>query len=152
MDRTTTAESLNSRIEKSVPFIRYTGADNLIPYLNIRFALLNIETRYRTEHNTDDLEDEDIWHFYKNNIDCCCSSCDIPGAIERHRRGVHDYRDEHESSSSNDTDQDRDEMEIDEDTREVAATPVAVQVTGVTRDGQETLMITTVEHESTMDS
>ena len=62
-DRSTTAESINARIERSVPFIRYVKGENLIPFLNIRFALLNIATRYLRKHATEDLEDADIWVY-----------------------------------------------------------------------------------------
>ena len=63
-DRTTTAESINARIEKTVPFIRFVKGENLTPFLNIRFALLNVATRYRRKYQVDDLEDADLWAFY----------------------------------------------------------------------------------------
>ena len=53
-DRSTTAESINARIERTVPFIRYVKGENLIPFLNVRFGLLNVATRYRRNNATDD--------------------------------------------------------------------------------------------------
>ena len=80
VDRTTTAESLNARLGKSVPYLRFVKEDNLIPHLNIRFALLNITTRYRRKHKTDDMEDEDVWEFFKETVPCACESC-FPDAV-----------------------------------------------------------------------
>ena len=79
-DRSTTAESINARIEKTVPFIRYVKGENLIPFLNIRFALLNIATRYRRQYATDDLEDADLWQFFRNTVQCACLMCTEQGA------------------------------------------------------------------------
>lgn len=68
LDKSTTAESINSRIEKSVPSLRFLKAENLIPHLNIRLALLNLTTRYRRSNQTDGLEDADIWDQYGVNV------------------------------------------------------------------------------------
>ena len=75
VDRTTTAESFNARLEKSVPYLRFVKAENLIPQLNIRFALLNIASRYRRRFRTDDLEDCDLWEFFRETVPCLCEGC-----------------------------------------------------------------------------
>ena len=53
-DRSTAAVSINARIKRTVPFILYATSDNLIPFLNIRLALLNVATRYRLQYATGD--------------------------------------------------------------------------------------------------
>lgn len=78
-DRTTTAEAINSRLERAVPFLRYVNGDLLVPHLSIRFALLNIATKYRRVNGTDDLEDEDLWSYFKSSIQCNCECCEPDG-------------------------------------------------------------------------
>ena len=92
-DRSTTAESINARIERSVPFIRYVKGENLIPFLNIRFALLNIATRYRRKHATEDLEDADIWAYFKDTVMCSCDMCTVKGAMQVSERDMREYVD-----------------------------------------------------------
>ena len=91
VDRTTTAESLNARIEKSVPYLRFVKEQNLIPHLNIRFALINVVTRYRRRYQTDDLEDVDVWEYFKETVPCACESCSPESvtAIEARENGAY---------------------------------------------------------------
>ena len=91
LDRTTTAESFNARLEKSVPYLRFVKAENLIPHLNIRFALLNVASRYRRRYKAQDLEDCDLWEFFKDTVPCNCEGCrdDAIDAIEA--RDVAEY-------------------------------------------------------------
>lgn len=74
-DRTTAAESLNARIETTVPQIRTLGSDHFVPYLNERFALLNTAILPRRHVNTDDVEDEDFHSFLRSYLICACCSC-----------------------------------------------------------------------------
>ena len=92
LDRTTTAESFNARLEKSVPYLRFVKADNLIPHLSIRFALLNVATRFRRKYRVQDLEDKDIWEFFKDTVPCQCNGCsnDAVTAIETRRVSEYD--------------------------------------------------------------
>lgn len=90
-DKSTTAESINARIEKSVPYLRFLKAENLIPHLNLRFALLNVTTRYRRMHQTDDLEDSDMWEYFKDSVACDCVVCSIDGHKCLEVRDLVDY-------------------------------------------------------------
>ena len=36
---------------------------------------LNVATRYRRKYQVDDLEDADLWAFFKDNVQCSCHSC-----------------------------------------------------------------------------
>lgn len=97
-DRTTTAEAINSRLERVVPFLRFVNGDLLVPHLSIRFALLNIATQYRREYGKDELEDEDLWAYFRTVIDCKCVCCDNDGVSainvrneERYGLSVPDY-------------------------------------------------------------
>ena len=89
--RSTTAESINARIERTVPFIRYVKGENLIPFLNIPFALLNVATRYRRQYATDDLEDADMWEFFKSSVTCVCHMCTLEGAQSILQRDEREY-------------------------------------------------------------
>ena len=91
-DVTTTAESINARLEKTVPYLRYVSGENFIPYLNIRFALLNIATRYRKMHQIEDLEDEDLWKYFKEVVECECWSCSTISVTRIDERDEHEYQ------------------------------------------------------------
>lgn len=106
-DRSTTAESINTHIENSVPYLRFLKGENLIPHLNSRFALLNVTTR-RT-NQTDDLEDADIWEYFKETVTCDCAACcpEIKKAVDirdesdydilPYQQGVHQIQVERDS-------------------------------------------------------
>ena len=91
MDKNTTAESLNARLEKSVPYLRFLKAENYMPHLNIRFALLNIVTRYRRKHQRDDIDDKDIWEFFRRTINSTCDTCSPDGRDAVKARNTSDY-------------------------------------------------------------
>jgi len=73
--RSTTAESFNARIARSVHHMRYLRGNNLVPFLQIRFALLNLAALYQQHFDNTDLEDEDLSSFLREIIHCSCYSC-----------------------------------------------------------------------------
>lgn len=85
-DKTTTSESLNARIEKTVPYIRYVSSDTLIPFLKIRIASMNVVTGYRRRYEVYDVDDADVWGFFKKNIPCSCESCSTVAVIRIEER------------------------------------------------------------------
>lgn len=90
-DRTTTAEAINAKLERVVPFLRFVSGRNLVPHLSIRFALLNIATRFRFETGIEELEDEDLWGYFKEEIECACSCCENEGVSAIESRDEHRY-------------------------------------------------------------
>lgn len=74
-DRTTSAESVNARIGRALPYMRYIGGDNFVPFLKVRFALLNLSTEFRNKHNVQDIEDDDLHKFCREMFVCLCCAC-----------------------------------------------------------------------------
>lgn len=73
--RTETAESINARIEKSLPYMRYLGTESLLPFLRVRFSLINLCALYQQTFNRSDLEDEDLTSFFHSVCACECVLC-----------------------------------------------------------------------------
>ena len=73
--RTETAESINARIEKSLPYMRYLGTDNLLPFLRTRLSLINLCAVHQQKYNRADLEDEDLNLFFQEVCRCNCILC-----------------------------------------------------------------------------
>jgi len=90
--RSTKAESFNARIARSVHHMRYLRGDNLIPFLQIRFALLNLAALYQQKYGKSDMEDEDISSFCRDVSHCGCFSCNrnisAPVPDLRHPEGI----------------------------------------------------------------
>ena len=108
LDKSTTAESINARLEKSIPYLRFVKAENFMPHLNIRFALLNIVTRYRKKKRTYDVDDVDIWDFFKETIICTCESCSTEGVDGISKRNSTDYAQTIDADNTNsDANEDR---------------------------------------------
>lgn len=75
--RSTTAESINARIKRAMHHMRYLGSDNLIPFLQIRFALLNIAALYQQRYDVSDMEDENLTSFLCEIVSCDCACCQV---------------------------------------------------------------------------
>jgi len=73
--RSSTAESFNARISTSTHHMRFLKGDNLIPFLRIRFALLNLAAHFRSTFNRRDVEDEDLTGFLQTLYECKCYLC-----------------------------------------------------------------------------
>lgn len=76
--RSTTAESINARLEKSLSFLRYVKGEIYVSYLSARFAAVNLASMFRRKYGTRDLEDEDhedLSSFFLENCDCKCVAC-----------------------------------------------------------------------------
>lgn len=76
LQRTETAESINARIKQSLASTRYLKADNLISFLRVRFALINLSACFQQTYNRTDVEDEDLTQFFNTSVSCSC-----PGRI-----------------------------------------------------------------------
>lgn len=77
--KTTSAEAINSRMERIVPFLRYVCGELLVLHLTIRFSLLNIVTQFRRQYGKDELKDEDLWSFFGQCMKCECVCCENQG-------------------------------------------------------------------------
>ena len=75
-ERTETAESINARIEKGLKTIRYMKGEKLMPFLRVRFSLLNICACFKQQFTRTDIEDEDMTVFFNAMLPCSCGLCD----------------------------------------------------------------------------
>ncbi|MEM6737858.1 MAG: hypothetical protein AAF620_17500, partial [Bacteroidota bacterium] len=73
--KTSSAESINSKIKRALYHMRFLRGDTLVYYLNIRFALINLNAKYYELHSKRDVEDVNLNIFYSTlfNCDCPCS-------------------------------------------------------------------------------
>jgi len=74
-NKTSSAESFNARIGKSTHHIRFLKGTNLILFLRIRFALLNLCAHFKSTFHRTDIEDEDLAAFLRTIYDCKCYLC-----------------------------------------------------------------------------
>ena len=74
---TETAESIKSRIKKTIQQLRYMKSPHLIPFLRARFSFINLAAAFKEKYHTDDLEEEDMTKFFQNVCRCYCSSCQV---------------------------------------------------------------------------
>lgn len=88
VDRTTSAESFNARIERAIHHMRYLSGSNLFSFLQVRFALLNLNAIYMQEKNKTDLEDEDVEGFFKDLIDCNCDVCHLSTRLQQYQENA----------------------------------------------------------------
>ena len=70
--KSSASESINAKIKKSLYHMRYLKGRILVNYLNVRFALLNLTTKYFETFGISDVEDVDLNKFYSNRISCHC--------------------------------------------------------------------------------
>lgn len=69
------AESINTRIKKSLSSMRFINGFQLVVYLSVRFALLNIVAKHFELTKKRDIEDEDLLNTYHSLHQCsfiCC--------------------------------------------------------------------------------
>lgn len=83
---TSTAESVNSRLERTVPQTRFLSGCNFVLFLIARFALINVTTMFRRMYDTEDLEDEYILSFFMSEVPCNCTTCSETGRSLRMTR------------------------------------------------------------------
>jgi len=72
--KTSVVEAINSIIKRALYNMRFLKGDVLEPYLNVRFALLNLNAKYYEDFGRRDLEDVDLNRFYSTLIDCSCQA------------------------------------------------------------------------------
>lgn len=73
--KTMGAESINARIKKAKHHMRYLRGDNFVPYLRVRFALLNLKASFQALYSRADPEEEDLPQYYRDNVICTCEGC-----------------------------------------------------------------------------
>lgn len=76
--RSTSAESIDSQLEKSISLLRRVSGENYVHFLAARFAMINISAKFRQHHGKVDLEDEDVSNFFMEFYDCECEICINP--------------------------------------------------------------------------
>jgi len=72
---TSGAESLNRLWNSSKSHSRFLSSENLMPFLCVRAAFLNIRSLYRQITKRRDTEDVDISNFARTQMPCSCSRC-----------------------------------------------------------------------------
>ena len=82
--RTSAAEAVNAKIKKALYHMRFLTGKNLVYYLNIRFALLNLAAFYYEETCSRDIEDADLATFFTKRFKCSCHFCSIEQQITAH--------------------------------------------------------------------
>ena len=70
--KSSVAESINAKVKRSLYNMRFIKGDKLVLYLNIRFALLNLEAKYYEVTGKRDVEDVDLNKFYRSMVSCTC--------------------------------------------------------------------------------
>jgi len=75
--RTSAAESINSNIKRALFHIRYLRGENLVTYLNVFFALLNLQTILSLTCGRRDIEDENLQGFFASLQCCPCRGCRV---------------------------------------------------------------------------
>ena len=73
--------------------MRFLKGDVLVPYLNVRFALLNLNAKYYEKFGRRDLEDVDINHFYSTLGDCSCQASILDRILQEDMDRVHHQSD-----------------------------------------------------------
>ena len=71
--KTSSAESINGRIKTSLRSMRFLRGETLVHYLNIRFALLNLNAKYYEKFAKRDVEDVNLNKFYSSLVPCNCA-------------------------------------------------------------------------------
>ena len=61
--KTSSAESINAKIKRALHYMRFLRGESLVYYLNIRFALLNLNAKYYEVKERRDVEDADLDKF-----------------------------------------------------------------------------------------
>lgn len=79
--RTESAESINARIKKTGAYIRYLRSDNYMAFLQVRFALLNLAAYFHSVYRRVDMEDENLFMFFREIQSCHCKNCSADGPI-----------------------------------------------------------------------
>ena len=91
--KTSVVEAINSIIKRSLYNMRFLKGDVLVPYLNVRFALLNLNAKYYEKFGRRDLEDVDINHFYSTLGDCSCQASILDRILQEDMDRVHHQSD-----------------------------------------------------------
>jgi len=103
--RSSSAESFNARIGKATHHMRYLKGTNLIPFLRIRFALLNLCAHFKGTFNRTDVEDDDLAEFLRNIYDCKCFLCRVGDHRQEHSHRDIDIVPENETVLNQNEDQ-----------------------------------------------
>ena len=104
--KTNAPEINNSKLKRLLYNMRFLAGDTLVYYLNVRFALLNLQAKYSEVLNTKDLEDIDLDRFYAQRLPCHCPTTEY----ENIRSAETDQETEH---VHNDSEESRDEQYSD---------------------------------------
>ena len=70
--KSSVAESINAKVKRALYNMRFIAGDKQVQYLNIRFALLNLEAKYYEVTGKRDVEDVDLNRFYGSIVPCSC--------------------------------------------------------------------------------
>lgn len=80
--KSSSAESMNAKIKRSLHHMRFLRGENLVYYLNARFALLNLDAKYYEMNATRDAEDANMNKIFANLFDCSCATCTCEEAMD----------------------------------------------------------------------
>jgi len=72
--KTSAAEINNSRLKRSLYNMRFLSGETLVHYLNVRLALLNLNSKYYELHQKSDMEDANLEEFYASLFQCSCKT------------------------------------------------------------------------------
>lgn len=81
--KTSVVEAINAIIKRALYNMRFLKGDVLVHYLNIRFALLNLNAKYYEIHGRRDIEDVDLNKFYSSLHECNCPASEFQLLIEK---------------------------------------------------------------------
>ena len=79
--KTSSAESVNAKIKKALYHMRFLRGESLVCYLNIRFALLNLNAKYYELKAKRDVEDVDMNKFYAELVPCNCACTQLDNYV-----------------------------------------------------------------------
>ena len=102
--KTNAPEINNSKLKRSLYNMRFLAGDTLVYYLNVRFALLNLQAKYSEDFNTKDLEDIDMDRFYAELLPCHCPTTEYENIRYEETDQENDHNDSEESRDSSEVD------------------------------------------------
>ena len=80
--RTSAAEAINAKIKRALYFMRFLKGTLLVNYLNIRFELMNLCTKYTQDTGKTDVEDADLNNWYSDLVECSCSTTEFSNSVK----------------------------------------------------------------------
>ena len=92
--KTSSAESINGRIKTSLRSMRFLRGETLVHYLNIRFALLNLNAKYYEKFAKQDVEDVNLNKFYSSLVPCNCAVSQFETVLSNYENETDDEGDQ----------------------------------------------------------